>query len=228
LESTRGGARSALDIAARLVGIAPEGALVSFAMVLLSVAALAVGFRWVALPLLLLAFAIAAFFRDPERSPPLREGVLVSAADGKVVEIGERRSPALGEAPVMQVSVFMSPLNVQVNRAPQAGEVVEVQHTPGEFRAAFSDYASQYNERNLIVFEGSDGRRFGVIQIAGYLARRIVCRLKNRDRVQQGQRIGLIMFGSRVDHLLPSGYRVTVKIGERVRAGETPIGELAK
>ena len=128
--------------------------------------------------------------------------------------------------PCRRVSVFMSPLNVHVNRAPIGGEVTMVEHTAGEFRAAFRDDASEHNERNLIAMTDASGRTFGMMQVAGYLARRIVCRLRARDRIQVGQRIGLIMFGSRVDHFFPSDYRVTVSMGQRVRAGESIIGAI--
>jgi phosphatidylserine decarboxylase len=113
-----------------------------------------------------------------------------------------------------------------VNRAPVGGEVTIVEHTAGEFRAAFRDDASEHNERNLIAMTDASGRTFGMVQVAGYLARRIVCRLRARDRIQAGQRIGLIMFGSRVDHFFPSEYRVTVSMGQRVRAGESIIGAI--
>ncbi len=102
------------------------------------------------------------------------------------------------------------------------------QHTPGEFRAAFSDQASEHNERNLIVLDDAVGQRHALVQMAGYLARRIVCRLRDHDKIEAGQRIGLIMFGSRVDHFMPLQYRVACRVGERVRAGESVIGELAQ
>jgi phosphatidylserine decarboxylase len=120
----------------------------------------------------------------------------------------------------------MSPLNVHVNRAPAAGEVIAVAHTPGAFRAAFRDDANEHNERNLITFADAADRRYAIMQIAGYLARRIVCRIRPHDTVARGQRLGLIMFGSRVDHFMPLAYRVTVRTGDRVSAGESVIGEL--
>jgi len=120
----------------------------------------------------------------------------------------------------------MSPLNVHVNRAPVAGEVTRVDHTPGQFRAAFRDEASLLNERNLIVFKGLDGRPTAVLQVAGYLARRIVCNLRVHDRIESGQRIGMIMFGSRVDHFIPTEFALTVEVGDRVRAGQSVLAEL--
>jgi phosphatidylserine decarboxylase len=176
----------------------------------------------------LAGLAVGAFFRDPDRFPQRTEGVILSGADGKVTDIAQAPIPG-GEPPQFhRVSVFMSPLNVHVNRAPAGGSVTRVEHTAGEFRAAFRDDASEHNERNLIVFADLQGRRFGMMQVAGYLARRIVCRVRARDIVQPAQRVGLIMFGSRVDHFLPPEYRVAVAVGDRVRAGETVLGELQK
>jgi len=117
---------------------------------------------------------------------------------------------------------------VHVNRAPVGGEVTAIKHTRGEFRAAFRDYASERNERNLIVFADKRGRQHAMVQIAGYLARRIVCRVHTLQPVMIGQRVGIIMFGSRVDHFLPLEYRATVRVGDHVKAGESVIGELAQ
>lgn len=189
-------------------------------------AAWLLGLPW--LPLLILTLAVAAFFRDPERIPPRTSGVVLSGADGKITDTGEATLPGSSTDRFRRVSVFMSPLNVHVNRASVSGEVIAVEHTAGEFRAAFSDHASEHNERNLIVFQDLEGRRHPLIQVAGYLARRIVCRVRQHDKIQAGQRIGLIMFGSRVDHYLPLEYRVVVKPGDRVRAGESIIGELVR
>ncbi|MGH8010982.1 MAG: phosphatidylserine decarboxylase [Candidatus Binataceae bacterium] len=176
---------------------------------------------------LIIAVAAGAFFRDPERSAPVSFDAVLSGADGRVTEIAEAALPGQEDGSRFhRVSVFMSPLDVHVNRAPAAGEIVATVHTPGEFRAAFRDDAGERNERNLILINGADGRRYAMMQIAGYLARRIVCRIRPHDRVERGQRIGLIMFGSRVDHFIPLEYRVTVKPGDRVRAGQSIIGEL--
>ncbi len=208
-----------------MLGIAAEGAAIALGAGAAGILAVIAGLHWIGLALLLVAIAIAAFFRDPNRTPPAAKGIVLSGADGKVTDVSEHAPPGL-EGNFHRVSVFMSPLNVHINRAPISGEVVSLQHTAGEFRAAFSDYASEHNERNLIVLDGADGARHAMVQVAGYLARRIVCRLQNRDKVEAGQRIGLIMFGSRVDHFMPLQYRVVVRIGQRVRAGESVIGEL--
>ncbi len=210
------------------IGIAAEGA--PHVLVPLAAAAIAVLFSvdWLTILLLAAALAIAMFFRDPERAPARTEGVVLSAADGRVCELGEGALPGLPDGRYRRVSVFMSPLDVHVNRAPVDGEVEIVSHTPGEFRAAYSDVASEHNERNLVVIRDAAKRRHPFVQVAGYLARRIVCRVRAGDRVFAGARIGLIMFGSRLDHFIPMDYRLTVAVGDRVRAGETVIGELMR
>ena len=211
-----------------MIGLAPEGGKLAFGILFVGLLLFLVGFPILGIPLILLAAAIGSFFRDPERYPERTEGVVISAADGKVTAVSECTLPDDRETVYHRVSVFMSPLNVHVNRAPVAGEVAMVEHTPGEFLAAFRDDASAHNERNLLIFRDAVGRRHGIMQIAGYLARRIVCRVHPHDKIEMGQRIGLIMFGSRVDHFIPPDYRVSVAVGERVLAGETVIGELAQ
>ncbi|HEV7988828.1 MAG TPA: phosphatidylserine decarboxylase [Candidatus Binataceae bacterium] len=219
------------DLARRVggtIGIAAEG--VKMAAVALAAGALALVLGWhgAGVLMILCGLAIAAFFRDPERSPvSASERLVLSGADGNVSDVAEMPLPdgAAGER-YHRVSVFMSPLNVHVNRAPVGGEIISVRHTPGAFHAAFRDHASEHNERNLIVLSDARGRQHAMVQIAGYLARRIVCRLHPHDTVRCGERIGLIMFGSRVDHFIPPDYRVVVKTGEKVRAGESIIAEL--
>jgi phosphatidylserine decarboxylase len=211
-----------------MIGLAPEGGKLAFGILFVGLLLFLVGFPILGIPLILLAAAIGSFFRDPERYPERTEGVVISAADGKVTAVSECTLPDDRETVYHRVSVFMSPLNVHVNRAPVAGEVAMVEHTPGEFLAAYRDDASAHNERNLLIFRDAVGRRHGILQIAGYLARRIVCRVHPHDKIEMGQRIGLIMFGSRVDHFIPPDYRVSVAVGERVLAGETVIGELAQ
>jgi phosphatidylserine decarboxylase len=211
------------------IGIAAEGVMLASAVLAAGVLALALGWDWAGVVAILCGLAIAAFFRDPERSPAniSSERVVLSGADGTVSDVAEMPLPdsSAGDR-YHRVSVFMSPLNVHVNRAPVGGEIMSVRHTPGAFHAAFRDYASERNERNLIVLSDLRGRQHAMVQIAGYLARRIVCRLQPHDTVRSGERIGLIMFGSRVDHFIPPDYRVVVGVGERVRAGESIIAEL--
>ena len=211
---------------ASTIGIATEGVAMSLGLALFGIVLIALGLNSIGAIIVILAIPVALFFRDPERFPDRTENVVISGADGKVTDIADTSFPGGTGRLYHRVSVFMSPLNVHVNRAPVGGEVTTVEHTAGEFRAAFRDDASEHNERNLIAMTDAQGRIFGMIQVAGYLARRIVCRLRARDRIQAGQRIGLIMFGSRVDHFFPADYRVTVAPGQRVRAGETIIGAI--
>ncbi|MGH7812882.1 MAG: phosphatidylserine decarboxylase [Candidatus Binataceae bacterium] len=228
LEIERAGAGA---IAARIggaIGIAGEGVLMSSVIAVVGAILIVAGLELAGAIVIAIAFAVALFFRDPERFPSRTEGVVLSGADGKVTDVGDAAFPGQTGQLYHRVSVFMSPLNVHVNRAPIGGEVAMVEHTAGEFRAAFRDDASLRNERNLIVVTDRDGRTFGMLQVAGYLARRIVCRLRVHDKVEPAQRVGLIMFGSRVDHFFPSEFTVAVNIGDRVRAGETVIGALGQ
>jgi phosphatidylserine decarboxylase len=211
---------------ASAIGIATEGVALSIGLAVAGIILVALGLSKVGAILVILAIPIALFFRDPDRYPARTDNVVISGADGKVTDVSDVSFPGSTGKRCHRVSVFMSPLNVHVNRAPVAGEVTTVEHTAGEFRAAFRDDANEHNERNMIAMTDASGRMFGMMQVAGYLARRIVCRLRARDRVQAGQRIGLIMFGSRVDHFFPSEYIVTVSMGQRVRAGESIIGAI--
>ena len=156
---------------------------------------------------------IASFFRDPRRAVPHDPHLILSPADGKVVRISEA-SPSSGQC----VSIFLSVFNVHVNRAPSAGRVTAIQYTPGSFLPAFREKASELNEQNLISFE-TDRGPMAVKQIAGLIARRIRCWTTPGDQVAQGQKIGFITFGSRVDIFLPRGVDIRVRIGDKVRGG---------
>jgi phosphatidylserine decarboxylase len=172
--------------------------------------------------------AVAAclwFFRDPERRAPDDERLVVSPADGRVLAVVEEREERILHAPATRISIFMSPLDVHVNRSPVTGTVRTVEHTAGKFRAAFADKASLDNERNALVLD-SGGRRYLLVQIAGALARRIICHVGPGDTVRRGERFGIIMFGSRVDLFLPAGVRPVVRPGARVRAGSTVLAEV--
>jgi phosphatidylserine decarboxylase len=225
--SDASGERTLIGRAAGAIGIAAEGAPIVAATAIIAIILLTTGFFWLGIAAIVAAAAIGSFFRDPERHPPLTDDAIISAADGVVCAIGEDAMPGDElNASYRRVSVFMSPLNVHINRAPIAGEVLSTLHTAGEFSAAFRDLASEHNERNMVIFKDRVGHRHGMMQIAGYLARRIVCHIRPGEPVASGQRVGLIMFGSRVDHFMPAEYRVTVKMGDKVRAGESIIGEL--
>ncbi len=170
----------------------------------------------------------AYFFRDPVRETPLDENLVVSPADGAVSSVGYFVPPpelGLGVEPLQRISVFMSVFDCHVNRAPVAGRIVKIAYKPGLFLNADLDKASEDNERNGIVIETAAGR-FGVVQIAGLIARRIVCFVRPGESVGAGERLGLIRFGSRVDVYLPVAARTLVTVGSRAIAGETALAEL--
>ncbi|HEX8064244.1 MAG TPA: phosphatidylserine decarboxylase [Allosphingosinicella sp.] len=173
---------------------------------------------------------VAAFFRDPIRTTPKGEGLIVAPADGMVTMIATVPAPAelvgddgLPPGPCMRVSIFMSVFDVHINRSPIAGEIKRVVYIAGKFLNADLDKASDENERNHFLVEGRDGLRIGFTQIAGLVARRIVPWVKAGDYVAAGQRVGLIRFGSRVDVYLPAGTSSQVLLGQRTIAGETII-----
>lgn len=166
------------------------------------------------------------FFRDPKRAVPQNAGLMVSPADG-VVSLIERVAPpaelGMGAEPLMRVSVFMSVFNCHVNRAPIAGKITEISYRPGKFLNASLDKASTDNERNSLRIEMADGRSIAVVQIAGLVARRIVCFAVKGQDVRTGERFGLIRFGSRLDIYLPEGMTPQVTLGQTCVAGETVI-----
>jgi phosphatidylserine decarboxylase len=205
--------------------LAREGYFYIALAVALSVLALFSASWWIAVPLLVLTGLVVNFFRDPERAVPVGEQLVTAPADGKVVAIAENLvEQRFLEKPCTRVSIFMSPLNVHVNRVPVDGTVVAVEHSEGRFHAAFLDKASEDNERNAVVVEDPRGERVLFVQIAGQLARRIVCNVAPGDHVRRGERYGMIMFGSRLDLYLPQVVKLNVAIGQRVTAGETIIG----
>jgi phosphatidylserine decarboxylase len=161
------------------------------------------------------------FYRDPERLPPEDESLWVSPADGRVMEIGPAEHPFTG--PALCIGIFMSPLDVHVNRAPAGGTVEFLDYVPGKRLAAYHPKASMENERFYVGMETSRGKTL-LVQIAGLLARRIASRVKRGDVLTRGQRYGMIKLGSKVEVYLPASVRPLVSVGDRVRAGETPIG----
>jgi phosphatidylserine decarboxylase len=171
---------------------------------------------WYGLPMYLLAAFCLYFFRDPERAIPAGD-VVVSPADGKVVGVRE------GSAGLTRVSVFMNVFDVHVNRAPIGGRIAQVSYKKGRFLVASKERASTENEQNLVVLEGG-GSRVAFKQIAGLIARRIVCYKKAGDEVARGERVGLIKFGSRVDVWLGPEWSIEVREGERVKAGSSVLG----
>jgi phosphatidylserine decarboxylase len=188
---------------------------------------------WLAAPLGWLGVVATAwcayFFRDPVRATPVREGLIVSPADGRISQVSMAPPPAeldMGVAPRPRVSIFMSVFDVHVNRTPVTGEIERIAYRPGKFINAELDKASEENERNGIVIRTNAGR-IGIVQIAGLIARRIVCFVREGQTVNVGDRVGLIRFGSRVDVYLPEGTRPLVAEGQTAIAGETVLADLA-
>jgi phosphatidylserine decarboxylase len=204
--------------------IAKEGYRLIAAAGVPAAGAFLMGWSLVGSLLALLALAIAVFFRDPDRVIPQGEGLIVAPADGKVVSIVN-----LKDAPPMvnastRISIFLSPFDVHINRMPVTGMIEEIQYQSGKFMAAYKDDASAQNEQNALKITARDGQRLAVVQIAGVLARRIVCYPKRGDKLNRGDRFGLIMFGSRTDTYLPAECYVEVVEGQRVKGGETILG----
>jgi phosphatidylserine decarboxylase len=171
----------------------------------------------------ILTLFIAYFFRDPERATPIRAGLIVAPADGRIIALGPRVPPKemqLGDAPMTCVSIFLSIFDVHINRAPISGKLIRKVYTPGIFSNAASDTAGEDNERMALVIAA------GVVQIAGLIARRIVTFPKEGEFIQAGERIGLIRFGSRVDVYMPLNRGILVGAGQRTVAGETVLADL--
>jgi len=195
-----------------------------------AVAALVLFWLWE--PLGWIGFALTAwcvfFFRDPPRVTPVREGLVVAPADGRISQVTSAVPPkelGLSETPLIRISIFMSVFNCHVNRSPVTGRIARIAYTPGKFLNADLDKASEDNERNGFVIE-TGSERIGMVQIAGLIARRIVCFTREGAGVGTGERVGLIRFGSRVDVYLPEGIRPLVAEGQTSLAGETVLADL--
>lgn len=176
----------------------------------------------------LLPLFVAYFFRDPKRVTPLREGLVISPADGRVSFVGQAVPPAelgLGDQPMLMISVFLSVFDVHINRAPVSGKIRRIVYTPGLFLNADLDKASKDNERNSLVIESSSGP-IGCVQIAGLIARRILCFVKEGEEITAGARFGLIRFGSRTDIYVSAEARALVTEGQRAIGGETVLVDL--
>jgi phosphatidylserine decarboxylase len=209
------------------IPIAREGAL--FILPLLAISLLLWILRWPlgAGVISLLALFVLYFFRDPERSIPPGEKAVLSPADGTVVQVQPCLEETFLKGPAIKISVFMSLFNVHVNRNPLSGRVVEMAYSPGRFLRANLERASVANEQNALLVETGAGTRILVVQVAGLIARRIVCWVRKGDFVERGLRFGLIHFGSRLDVYLPETARVQVRPGQKTRAGQTILGMLA-
>lgn len=201
-----------------------------FVLAPLAVAAVGRNHKWMRRAGLVSAAACATFFRHPHRVPPNRPGVVVAPADGEVALVDNAVPPAelgMGDQPMPRVSIFLSVLDVHVQRVPVAGIVKKVVHRPGQFLSADLADASEVNERNSMLIETSDGRHVAVVQIAGLLARRIVCDATEGDVLTIGDTYGLIRFGSRVDTYFPAGTTLLVERGQRTVGAETVLAQLS-
>ncbi|MBW2107849.1 MAG: phosphatidylserine decarboxylase family protein [Deltaproteobacteria bacterium] len=210
----------------RLIGIAPEGMPIIAGLAFVTLYLGALGFGAAALFFLIATVFTVFFFRDPDRLIPAQPGVVVSPADGKIVCVETGLCPFTSEQ-ALKISVFMSVFNVHVNRIPDDATVVDVQYHPGCFFSANLDKASRDNEHNAVVLKLHDGRCMVVVQIAGLIARRIVCRIHPGERLSRGQRFGIICFGSRVDLYLPTDTKPAVCVGDKVLAGLSIVGHLS-
>jgi phosphatidylserine decarboxylase len=217
----------------RFPTVHPEGRKFAVAAGAVTLLAFLLHWEFLAWTLVGLTLWVAAFFRDPVRTTPRGDKLVVAPADGLITMIArvppppELRGPeGLADGDYTRVSIFMSVFDVHINRAPIAGRIRRIAYVPGKFVNADLDKASEDNERQHFLIEGSDGVRIGFTQIAGLVARRILSFVREGDSVDIGQRVGLIRFGSRVDVFLPSGTSPKVLLGQRAIAGETVIAEL--
>ncbi len=202
---------------------APEGYPFIAFFAIIAIIVFFIGGMWIALLPFIVTLFMLYFFRDPERKTPEGEGLLISPADGKIILIRDIFESEHLKKDSKQISIFMSPLNVHVNRTPCNGKVKEVKHNKGRFLAAYKDDASLKNENIEMVLETKYGDIL-VRQVAGYIARRAVCRVKPGGELKRGERYGIIKFSSRLDVYLPKDTEIKVKLGDKVKAGETIIG----
>lgn len=204
--------------------VAPEGyPFIAMALVLVVVG-------WLIHPVFAILFLglllfVIFFFRNPQRAIPSGEGFILSPADGKVIYSGPAMEGRFLKRSVHKVSIFMSPLNVHVNRVPVSGKIKQVSYNKGKFFPAFAEKASLDNEQNAVVIETSTGEEVLFIQIAGWLARRIACYARIGEELTHGSIYGLIRFGSRMDIYFPENYRFTVEVGQKVKGGETILAK---
>jgi phosphatidylserine decarboxylase len=201
--------------------VAREGCPLIMTAAALTIFGFIFGGKIVGIILLVVTLAVTGFFRDPDRVIPTGEGLIVSPADGTIVSIVNLKADSDVAATATRISIFLSPLDVHINRIPVTGKVQEVTYQRGKFMAAYKDDASSRNEQNTIELADERGRRLRVAQVAGVVARRIVSRVFPGQQVHRGERFGLIMFGSRTDTYVPGDCKIEVAEGQRVKGGET-------
>lgn len=215
-----------MNLSGRRLPVAKEGAIFILPLIAITFILGSFQFRVMAGFFGLLTFFVIYFFRDPERAIPTGEKAVLSPADGKVIKMEPCREDLFFKGPAIKISIFMSIFNVHVNRIPLTGRIVDCAYRPGKFFSANLDKASSANEQNALLIETADGARLLFIQIAGLIARRIVCWVEKGDRVERGRRFGMIRFGSRLDVYLPPTARVQARIGQKVAGGQTILGYL--
>jgi len=198
--------------------------LIGVTVLTVAVAFLKVG--WLTILMVALALQVIWFFRDPNRIIPTGEGLIVSPADGKIIELSEAKEERFLNDRAIKVSIFLNLFDVHVNRIPCAGRIRAIRYQPGTFLAADKDLASTQNEQNAILLETVSGVKVVFVQVAGLVARRIVCWVKEGDEVARGSRFGMIRFGSRTDLFLPPGTEIKVRLGQKVKGGSSIIGVL--
>jgi len=204
--------------------IAKEGLPFLIPVILLTIFGGIVGWKvWMSLGILFSLF-IAYFFRNPRRVIPNLQNIILSPADGRIIHVGECEEDRFLKEKVLKVSIFMSLFDVHLNRVPISGKVLERNYLPGRFLVASVEKSSLLNEQNAVILETEDRMKILLIQIAGFVARRIVCYAKTGDTLRKGEIFGLIRFGSRVDLYLPPAVKPIVRVGQHVKGGESIIG----
>lgn len=208
-----------------MLKIAPDGYPFIVVFAIISILIYIFTKPWLVIFPLIATLFMCVFFRDPDRKIPLGEGIFVSPADGKVILVKDAYEKEYLGTETKEISIFMSIFDIHINRSPCDGKVILVKHSSGKFFVAHKDIASFENENTVVVIEGKYGRIL-VKQVAGFIARRIVCRLKIGDQLKKGEKYGMIKFGSRLDIYLPKDTKINVKVGDKVRAGETILGKI--
>lgn len=205
--------------------IAREGLPFILAGIAIIIILLSSGLTFLSVAISIITLFIIFFFRDPNRVSPLNENAVYTPADGKILSIEKlEKGDHKYQYASIKISIFMSLFNAHINRIPIKGKILDICYSPGKFFSANTDKASQYNEHNIITLQTHNDKNIVFIQIAGLIARRIACWVKEKDNVESGQRFGLIRFGSRLEVYLPMNSEVTVQNGQKVKAGQTVIG----
>ncbi len=204
--------------------IAKEGFLFLIPSALLTIFLAAIGWKILTLLGILFTLFIAFFFRNPKRKIPSLQNIILSPADGRIIHVGECEEDRFLKERVLKVSIFMSLFNVHINRSPVSGKVIERSYHPGKFFVANAEKSSLLNEQNAFILETEDRLKIVLIQIAGFVARRIVCYAKAGDTLRMGEIFGMIRFGSRIDLYLPTEVKPVVRVGQHVKGGESIIG----